>query len=106
MATSDKHSWIESSDVVSLFPTLVWKIQLRDEMHEPIDASALGWSCSTLRLRQPGGRERAAIPEDRRTRDRNHRLLDEPVCAGRRAPRAQPPQQLPERGVLRVHPPG
>jgi uncharacterized protein (TIGR02466 family) len=37
-----KGSWIESSDVVSLFPTLVWKIQLRAEVHEPIDASALG----------------------------------------------------------------
>lgn len=34
--------WIESSDVLSLFPTLVWKIQLRAEVHEPIDAGALG----------------------------------------------------------------
>lgn len=34
--------WIESSDVLSLFPTLVWKIQLRAEVHEPIDASAFG----------------------------------------------------------------
>src|SRR5258708_23197475 len=42
MAISGKHSWIENSDVVSLFPTLVWKIQLRAEVHEPIDASALG----------------------------------------------------------------
>jgi hypothetical protein len=41
MAISGKHSWIESSDVVSLFPTLVWKIQLRAEVQEPIDASAL-----------------------------------------------------------------
>ncbi len=42
MANSDNHSWIADSDVVSLFPTLVWKIQLRAEVHEPIDASALG----------------------------------------------------------------
>jgi uncharacterized protein (TIGR02466 family) len=42
MATSDTRSWIESSDVVSLFPTLAWKIQLRAEVHEPIDESALG----------------------------------------------------------------
>jgi uncharacterized protein (TIGR02466 family) len=42
MANSGKHSWIEASDVVSLFPTLVWKIQLRAEVHEPIDAAALG----------------------------------------------------------------
>ncbi len=41
MAISDKRSWIEDSDVVSLFPTLVWKIQLRAEVHEPIDAGAL-----------------------------------------------------------------
>jgi len=41
-AEPGKTSWIESSDVVSLFPTLVWKIQLRAEVHEPIDASALG----------------------------------------------------------------
>ena len=42
MAISGTHSWIENSDVLSLFPTLVWKIQLRAEVHEPIDASALG----------------------------------------------------------------
>ena len=42
MTTARKRSWIESSDVLSLFPTLVWKIQLRAEVHERIDASALG----------------------------------------------------------------
>ena len=42
MAISGTRSWIENSDVLSLFPTLVWKIQLRAEVHEPIDASALG----------------------------------------------------------------
>ena len=42
MAISGKHSWIENSDVFSLFPSLVWKTQLRAEVHEPIDASALG----------------------------------------------------------------
>ncbi len=42
MATSGKQSWIEDSDVFSLFPTLVWKTQLRAEVHEAIDASALG----------------------------------------------------------------
>ncbi len=35
-------SWIENSDVLSLFPTLVWKIQLRAQVHEAIDASVLG----------------------------------------------------------------
>jgi len=52
MAISDKHSWIENSDVLSLFPTLVWKIQFRAEVHEPIDASALGLLHS-LRQGQP-----------------------------------------------------
>lgn len=42
MANSGKRSWMENSDVLSLFPTLAWKIQLRTEVHEPIDASALG----------------------------------------------------------------
>ena len=42
MAISGRHSWIENSDVFSLFPSLVWKTQLRAEVHEPIDASALG----------------------------------------------------------------
>ena len=42
MTTAGKHSWIEYSDVSSLFPSLAWKIQLRPEVHEPIDASVLG----------------------------------------------------------------
>jgi uncharacterized protein (TIGR02466 family) len=42
MTTTGKHSWIEYSDVSSLFPSLAWKIQLRPEVHEPIDASVLG----------------------------------------------------------------
>ena len=51
MAISGKHSWIENSDVVSLFPTLVWRVQLRADVHEPIDASALALLYS-LRLGQ------------------------------------------------------
>ena len=42
MTITGKHSWIENSDVLSLFPTLVWKIQLRAGVREPFDASALG----------------------------------------------------------------
>jgi len=52
MAISGTRSWIKNSDVFSLFPTLVWKIQLRAEVHEPIDASALGLLHS-LRQGQP-----------------------------------------------------
>lgn len=42
MAAQGHPSWIESSDVFALFPTMVWKMQLRSEVHEPVDASALG----------------------------------------------------------------
>jgi uncharacterized protein (TIGR02466 family) len=42
MAASGKRSWLEDSDVLSLFPTLVWKIRLRAGEHEPIDAGVLG----------------------------------------------------------------
>ena len=33
--------WIEASDVIPMFPTLVWKIQLEAELHEAIDANIL-----------------------------------------------------------------
>lgn len=33
--------WIETSDVIPMFPTLVWKIQLKAELHEAIDAKIL-----------------------------------------------------------------
>ena len=52
MAISGKHSWIENSDVFSLFPTLAWKIQLRAEGQESIDASVLGL-LDSLRQGQP-----------------------------------------------------
>jgi len=42
MSTAGKHPWIEDSDVVSLFPTLVWKIQVRAELCESIEASVRG----------------------------------------------------------------
>lgn len=34
----ERDSWIEASDVIPMFPTLVWKIQVRAELHEAIDA--------------------------------------------------------------------
>ena len=33
--------WIEASDVIPMFPTLVWKIQLRAKLHEAMDAKIL-----------------------------------------------------------------
>lgn len=33
--------WVESSDVVPMFPTLLWKLQLRSDRHEPMDEKVL-----------------------------------------------------------------
>ena len=33
--------WLESSDVMSMFPTLVWKLQLKAEFHQPMDERIL-----------------------------------------------------------------
>jgi uncharacterized protein (TIGR02466 family) len=33
--------WIEASDVIPMFPTLVWKVQLKAQLHETIDAQIL-----------------------------------------------------------------
>ena len=40
MTTKDD-LWIESSDVLSLFPTLVWNIQLKTELYEALNAKLL-----------------------------------------------------------------
>jgi len=37
----EKDPSIEASDVIPMFPTLVWKIQLKAELHETIDAKIL-----------------------------------------------------------------
>ncbi|MGH6625390.1 MAG: 2OG-Fe(II) oxygenase family protein [Burkholderiaceae bacterium] len=34
-------SWIEASDVISMFPTLVWKIQIKPQLHDTLDAKIL-----------------------------------------------------------------
>jgi uncharacterized protein (TIGR02466 family) len=35
------NAWVEASDVIPMFPTLVWKIQLKAEFHDPMDARIL-----------------------------------------------------------------
>lgn len=40
MAKEDT-SWIEASDVIPMFPTLVWKIQLKAEFHDAINTKIL-----------------------------------------------------------------
>ncbi len=37
----DSEPWIETSDVIPMFPTLVWKVQLKAELHQAIDAKIL-----------------------------------------------------------------
>ena len=41
MATG-KGPWMAASDVIPMFPTLVWKVQLEAQLHEAIDARILG----------------------------------------------------------------
>jgi len=38
---NENSRWIEASDVIPMFPTLVWKIQLDQRLHEAIDAKVL-----------------------------------------------------------------
>ena len=38
---SDNELWIEPPEVMRLFPTFVWKCQLRQEVHRPINAAIL-----------------------------------------------------------------
>ncbi len=40
MAT-DNERWIEASDVIPMFPTLIWKFQLLPELHEAMNARIL-----------------------------------------------------------------
>ena len=83
MTISGKHSWIETSDVLSLFPTMVWKIQLANEVHERIDASALGLLHSLRRgLPELKSGEAWQSGHDLHTREELHELSD---CVSRAA---------------------
>jgi uncharacterized protein (TIGR02466 family) len=37
----ERDSWIEASDVIPMFPALVWKIQIKAELHDAMDAKIL-----------------------------------------------------------------
>jgi uncharacterized protein (TIGR02466 family) len=37
----ERDQWIETSDVIPMFPTLVWKIQINAELHDAMDAKIL-----------------------------------------------------------------
>ena len=45
-------AWIEASDVIPMFPTLVWKVQLRAQLHEAMDAKILA-ALATVRRDAP-----------------------------------------------------
>ena len=38
---NERNPWIEISDVIPMFPTLVWKIQINAELHDAMDAKIL-----------------------------------------------------------------
>ena len=38
---SDKDKWLEDSEVLSIFPTCVWKIQLRSGFHQEVNSKIL-----------------------------------------------------------------
>ena len=38
----DGESWFEASDVIPMFPTLVWKLQLKADLREAMEATILG----------------------------------------------------------------
>jgi uncharacterized protein (TIGR02466 family) len=44
--------WIEASDVIPMFPTLVWKVQLWAQLHEAMDAKILA-ALATVRRDAP-----------------------------------------------------
>lgn len=48
----EKDPWIETSDAIPMFPSLVWKIQLNSALHEAIDARVLAL-LATLRRDLP-----------------------------------------------------
>lgn len=81
--------WIETSDVISMFPTLVWKIQLEAALHQPLDARILA-----LLARMRAGTEGAAAANAWQSGHELHHceeLRDLPACilkAGRGVLRA------------------
>lgn len=38
---TERDPWIETSDVIPMFPTLVWKIQINAELHDAMDTQIL-----------------------------------------------------------------
>jgi uncharacterized protein (TIGR02466 family) len=51
--TKTNDPWIEVSDVIPMFPTLVWKVQLKPALHEAMDAKILA-AIARARQNMPG----------------------------------------------------
>jgi len=45
----DAHGWMQTSDVIPMFPTLVWKVSLKPELRDAIETSVMA---TLARLRQ------------------------------------------------------
>ena len=56
---ADNELWIEAPEVMRLFPTFVWKCQLRPEVHRPINAAILNLLHETRRGLPPLARGEA-----------------------------------------------
>lgn len=39
--TQEGRGWVEASDVIPMFPTLVWKLQLKPDLHQAMDAKVV-----------------------------------------------------------------
>jgi uncharacterized protein (TIGR02466 family) len=50
MSKGDSSRWVSSSDVIPMFPTLVWKVQLESQLCKEIDAQVLA---ALARMRGP-----------------------------------------------------
>ena len=92
---ADNEFWTETPEVVRLFPTFVWRCQLRPEIHRPINTTILN-QLDAMRYGQPplergvawqsdplGGGSCVGIPSHRRPRSLDYGLLGQRQCAGR-----------------------
>ena len=50
--TADRHRWIEASDVIPMFPTLVWKLQIEPGLRDTL-AAGIGATLAELRRGLP-----------------------------------------------------
>src|SRR5712691_11325849 len=96
--------WSEASDVIPMFPTLVWKIELDAQLRETIGARVLAALAHLRRDLPPlapgcGWQSVQSLHELEDLRD----LVS---CVRRVVQAAPSPQQLPERRVLRPNPSG